>query len=82
DEATINFLGHSQLGGEKYDLAIAILNFNANAFPSSSNAWGSLGEAHMAKGETAQAIESYGKSLELDPHNANAIERLRRLKQG
>ncbi len=82
DEAIINVLGLSQLQEGQHDIAIAILNFNATSFPSSSNAWDSLGQAHMEMGQNDSAIEFYAKALKLDPHNANAAEMLRRLKQG
>jgi hypothetical protein len=39
----------------------------------------SLAEAYAAKGEKALAIKNYAKSLELDPDNTNAVEKLNQL---
>jgi tetratricopeptide (TPR) repeat protein len=40
----------------------------------------SLGEAYAAAGKKELAIENYEKSLELDPKNENAKDRLKKLK--
>lgn len=46
-------------------------------FPASFNVYDSLAEAYMKKGNKELAIESYRKSLELNPDNVNALEKLR-----
>ena len=38
-----------------------------------------LGEAYMARGDKENARKNYQKSLELNPHNKNALEMLKRL---
>ena len=43
------------------------------------NVYDSLGEAYMIAGERDRAIENYRRSLELDPANENAVEKLREL---
>ena len=48
-------------------------------FPESWNAWDSLGEAYVTRGDEDLAIETYEKSLELNPQNANGREVLERL---
>jgi cytochrome c-type biogenesis protein CcmH/NrfG len=48
-------------------------------FPSSSNAYDSLGEAYTKAGQKQLAIDSYKKSLELNPANDNAKEKLKML---
>jgi cytochrome c-type biogenesis protein CcmH/NrfG len=48
--------------------------------PESGNAYDSLGEVYARSGDRAKAIESYRRSLALDPANANAAEQLEALK--
>jgi len=61
------------------DGAVEVCKLNAELFPESSNPHDSLGEAYMTAGETALAIQSYAKSLELDPENTNAVRQLMQL---
>ena len=61
--------------------AIAFFEYNISNFPTSANAYDSLGEAYMIKGDKAQAIMNYKKSLQLDPNNENAIKMIRELKK-
>ncbi len=80
-EAAINRAGYRLLGSERVDEAVAVLALNAEVFPASSNVWDSLAEAHMARGDRDRAIEFYRRSLELDPGNDNARERLAELEE-
>jgi tetratricopeptide (TPR) repeat protein len=75
-EATLNTLGYALLGEAKPADAVAIFRLNAEQYPESANAWDSLGEGHLAAGDRERAIEAYEKSLELEPENANAREKL------
>jgi len=61
--------------------AIAFFEYNISNFPKSANAYDSLGEAYMIKGDKAQAIKNYKKSLKLDPNNQNAVKMIRELKE-
>ncbi len=79
-ETALNRMGYRLLGDEKYDEAIAIFKLNAKQFPESGNVWDSLAEGYMKAGDNKQAIAYYQKSLELDPDNKNAVEKLRELK--
>jgi tetratricopeptide (TPR) repeat protein len=78
-EDELNGLGYRLLGEKKLDEAIAIFSLNAEAFPGSANAFDSLGEAYMAKGERDRAIQNYRRSLELEPRNENAVAMLEKL---
>jgi CubicO group peptidase (beta-lactamase class C family) len=71
-ESRLNRLGYNLLGNDLVEAAIAIFELNVEFYPSSSNVYDSLGEAHLAAGHESLAIENYKKSLELDPENANA----------
>lgn len=75
-EGELNRLGYALLGDGATDGAIAIFRLNTELHPESANTWDSLGEGLAAAGETVEAIKSYARSLELDPGNRNAVERL------
>jgi tetratricopeptide (TPR) repeat protein len=71
-EMDVNMLGYQLMGRDQIALAIAAFRFNVAAFPESSNVYDSLGEAYMNDGQIERAIESYEKSIELDPGNDHA----------
>lgn len=60
--------------------AITVFRRVTDEFPASFNAWDSLGEAEMAAGDTAAAIKHYETSLELNPQNEAAREKLKDLR--
>jgi predicted TPR repeat methyltransferase len=62
--------------------ALAMARLNAELFPESGNAYDTLGEMLAHAGERDAAIAAYERSLELDPDNDNARERLRALRDG
>ena len=61
--------------------AIAIFKLNVEEYPKSGNAYDSLAEAYSKDGQKQQAITNYRKSLELDPKNQNAANKLKELEQ-
>ena len=80
-EASLNQLGYSLLySGHEKD-AITVFQKNVQEFPQSSNVYDSLGEAYAKVGEKDLAIANYEKSLQLDPKNKNAVERLKKLRE-
>ncbi|HET6360952.1 MAG TPA: amidohydrolase family protein [Gemmatimonadota bacterium] len=78
-EAAVNRAGYRLLRAGDVAGAIEVFRVNADMFPTSANAWDSLAEAHMERGDRVRAIEHYRRSLELDPGNDNARERLEAL---
>ena len=72
-------MGYALLGEDRLDDAIKIFQLNVEVYPEEANGYDSLAEAYAAKGDKKMAIKNYAKSLELDPDNTNAIERLNRL---
>ncbi len=60
--------------------AISIYELNANFYPSSSAIAGSLARLFEQVADTAAAIRSYERTLELRPNNQQAAERLRALR--
>ena len=47
--------------------AIVIFEFNTKSFPSSANAWDSLGEAYLVMGAPDKAVEYYERALTISP---------------
>ena len=80
-ETEFNRMGYRLMGQGKTKEAIEIFKLNAEAYPDSWNVYDSLAEAYMNDGQTDLAIMHYKKSLELNPENRNAEERLRRLEE-
>lgn len=78
-EGEMNMMGYRLLGLNKVKDAIEVLKLNVDAFPKSSNAYDSLGEAYMISGDKELAIQNYKKSVELNPNNTNGIETLKKL---
>ncbi len=80
-ESQWNRIGYNLLARSKVRDAIQIFEHNVSLHPESSNAYDSLGEAYAAAGRNAEAIESYQKSLVLDPHNDNGRKMIQKLKR-
>lgn len=80
NENRMNTFGYTLLRMKKIDDAIEIFKQNTYDYPDSANAWDSLAEGLMTKGDKESAIKYYEKSLQLNPDNTNAIEQLRKLK--
>ncbi len=82
DESVLNWLGyHFLYWWGREEEAVEVFKLNVSLFPESANAHDSLGEAYLTRGQTELAIQSYEKSLELNPDNANAASVLKRLKK-
>jgi CubicO group peptidase (beta-lactamase class C family) len=75
----LNSLGYLLIRTRKISDAIAIFKLNTGAYPQSSNAFDSLGEAYMIGGDKERAILNYQRAVELNPQNSNAVEKLKRL---
>ena len=81
-EGYVNSMGYTMLYAAKdVKKAIVFFEYNISNFPKSANAYDSLGEAYMIKGDKAQAIKNYKKSLKLDPSNQNAARLIQELKE-
>jgi len=78
-ERQLNVLGYSLLREGRVEEALTILELNVETYPESGNCHDSLGEALAAAGRTTEAVRAYARSLQLDPTNRNAVERLRHL---
>lgn len=60
--------------------AIRLFARNVKEHPDSADAYGHLGEAYAKAGKRELAIESYKKSLELDPENEDGKAGLKKLR--
>jgi len=78
--SSLNTLGYRLIGWGKIEDAIECFKLNANTFPDEANLWDSLAEGYMKSGDKEKAIQNYKKSLELNPENNNAREKLKELK--
>jgi 3-oxoadipate enol-lactonase len=79
-ETRMNILGYQHLQTGKTKEAIELFKLNVLAYPGSANTYDSLGEAYMVNGDKELAIQNYTKSLELNPNNQNAVDKLKQLK--
>jgi len=66
--------------GDKLSDALELFTVLAELFPDSYIAFDSLGEICLKKGDMANAKKYFSKSLELNPQNDNASEKLNELK--
>lgn len=79
DENEMNLFGYELLNKRKTQEAATLFKWNMEMHPSSANTYDSYAEALCELGDTAQAIKYYKKSVYLNPHNQNGIERLHAL---
>jgi len=79
-ETALNGLGYQFLyfWGQS-DVAVALFELVVTLYPGSANAYDSLGEALLLRGDQEGAIRHYRRSLELDPTNDNARRVLEQL---
>jgi hypothetical protein len=66
-EAELNAYGYQLLGQGTQDKAIEVFVLNTERHPKSANAWDSLGEAYATKGDKANAVKAFKKSMSLNP---------------
>ena len=78
-ENQMNRLGYQLLRLKRVKDAIAVFKQNTVDFPQAFNTWDSLAEGYMIDGDKELAIKYYQKSLELNPDNTNAVQKLKEL---
>ncbi len=79
-EIDLNAKAYEMIKRGFYEKAVDLFQLEVFAFPDSYDAYDSLAEAYMMKGDTEKAIANYKKSLELNPENTNAIEKIKGLR--
>ncbi len=78
-ESDTNRLGYELLGRDEKEGAIQVLQLNGETHRTSANVYDSLGEAYLAAGNKALAVENYRRALAIDPKMKTAVAELRRL---
>ena len=78
-ESELDDLGLALIGMDRLGDAVAILELNAQTYPSSSDAYYTLASAYRRHGDRELAVRAYRKSLELNPKNVRAVQWLERL---
>lgn len=92
-EAVLNVVGYNLVGSGRVAEGIRIFKLNAATYPKSANAYDSLGDAYLAAGDKAAALEASQKALallETDPSDpgrkqlirASIDAKLKQLKSG
>ncbi|MEO5563389.1 MAG: DUF2911 domain-containing protein [Chitinophagaceae bacterium] len=66
-EVELNLYGYQLMGNGQIDKAIEIFILNTKRNPKSANAFDSLGEGYVTKGDNKNAIANFKKSLSMNP---------------
>ncbi len=80
-EVSLTTLAQRANAANKPDDAIAWLQLNLEFYPQSARTYQLLGAVYAGKKDTANAIKSLEKCLEIDPQNAQAKRQLEQLKK-
>ena len=73
-EDQVNFMGYEHLQAGDVKTAIAIMQLNVQAYPSSANVYDSLSDAYFADGQKDLARQNAEKALQLLPSDTTADE--------
>ncbi|MCC3216038.1 tetratricopeptide repeat protein [Chryseobacterium sp. X308] len=80
-EDLVNNLGYKQLRSGNIEEAIQFFRENIHNYPGSWNAYDSMGEAYLKKGDKKSAIENYKKSVSINPDNTEGKKILQQLEK-
>jgi len=78
-ENDLNAWGYQLINQKETDKALSIFRLNVSLYPQSANTYDSLGEIQEIMGDTKSALVNYKKSLNLNPKNKNAENRIKAL---
>lgn len=78
-ERVLNNTGYQELRKKNYEIAQSTFKIYTILYPNSANAFDSLGEFYMVKGDKKNALINYRKSLSIDPKNENAKKMIAKL---
>lgn len=78
----LNNLGYQLLRAKNARGAVDLFKLATQIEPKYGNAFDSEGEAYESLGETGLAIAAYQKAVAVDPHQANAMARIKALQSG
>jgi CubicO group peptidase (beta-lactamase class C family) len=74
-------LGRELVEEKRASDAVEVFKLVVEVAPANANCHEGLAEAYRSAGDTARAIQSYAKALELNPRSRNAAEKLEELKK-
>jgi tetratricopeptide (TPR) repeat protein len=81
-EGMLNTLGlRLSFNSKKIEQGVNVFLLALHLYPKSANLYDSLAEAYLYNKDFKNAISNYKKSLELNPENQNAIDRLKQLRE-
>lgn len=81
-EGMLNMLGlRLSFDSKKAKQGVNVFLLALHLYPKSANLYDSLAEGYLFMGKKEKAIESFEKSLELNPQNQSAIDRLEQLRE-
>lgn len=80
NETELTLYGYSFLWENKTDDALAIFKLIVDEFPSSANAYDSLGEAYLQAKDSTKALQNYEKSFQMNPDNFYAEDVIQQIK--
>ena len=81
-ETDVNDLAFILLGKKMKSEAIDIFKYNLAEHPNSADAFDGLAEGYDDMGEKELAIQNFKKSVELNPKNSYAADRIKKLEAG
>ena len=81
EETVLDTAAHKVLRWGNSEWAISLFRLNVDLYPKSSNAYDSLGDAYVKKGELELALRNYKKALALDPEAQHLKDKLDRLEK-
>jgi tetratricopeptide (TPR) repeat protein len=77
-----NLLGYQLIQAKKIDEAIGVFELCIQAFPDYSYAYHNLGYCYLLKENKDLALKNLEKTLELNPDDKLAAQKLKKLKEG
>ncbi|MGE5726082.1 MAG: dienelactone hydrolase family protein, partial [Acidobacteriota bacterium] len=73
-EAPLNLLAYERMQAKQTKDAVELCKLNTEAYPTSANAYDSLGDGYVADGQKEKAIQASQKALELLPEDKGIPE--------
>lgn len=81
-EWQINLLGHGLIWEKRYEEAKQVFGFNIDEYPESANVYDSYGDALLAEGDQAGALEYFRKAVEVDASFTESLPKIEKLLSG
>ena len=78
-EEEMNIVSYKFIQSNRVEAAAEVLQLAISSFPEAFNLYDSYGEVQLILGNKEKAIESYKKSVELNPDNQNGLRVLKEL---